>query len=115
MEYTKVKYIFLFILIVEFTAIYKGKKFYPSIIFPAFENKLDDLDDYRKVKIIDTETNKEIDIVNIIKPYDKYYYLSSIRAIAMHPEETGAINFLLFLSNKDSLNFIAEVIKDEGI
>ena len=72
----RVRFFFLILLLFSFASIFFNVKIYPSIIFPHFANKKmgkNVIVIYPKV--FSFKTSSEVNLINLIKPYDKRFIL----------------------------------------
>lgn len=72
----KIRISFIFLLLFSFATIYLKIKVYPCIIFPHFANKhFGGNTVILKPTVYSFNSGAEIDMVNLIKPYDKRFIL----------------------------------------
>lgn len=109
----RVKAVFLCILVFSAITIVIKRPVYPSLRFPQFPAR-EGMDSTIKVRLYSIASGKPVDLMSVIKPYDKQYYLFAMRALA-NPEQ--APKMLVFLNglyqethNSDSLRVETESI-----
>jgi hypothetical protein len=72
----RVRFFFLLLLLFSFASIFFNVKIYPSIIFPHFPNKKMGKNAIVIIpKVFSFKTSSEVNLINLIKPYDKRFIL----------------------------------------
>ncbi|MCG3167484.1 MAG: hypothetical protein POELPBGB_03276 [Bacteroidia bacterium] len=91
------KIIFLLIFAFSFVSVITGLHMYPAVRFPQFPNKkMGKQISYYETKLFSRQQKKEVDLMEIIQPYDKQYYLFSLRALS---NEKASQNMLSFINH----------------
>lgn len=111
--YKKIKYIFVFILIFSLWSIHSGITIYPSIRFPIFPHKKQAELHFQKVTVYN-RTGQALNLLDIIKPYDKYYYIVSLEHLSYSDNKSSVLTFLNFLDN-DSLYYSTDIISKKEL
>ncbi len=98
MNETRLKILFLVIFAFSFVTVIMGLHLYPAVRFPQFPNKkMGKQISYSETKLYSYQQQKEVDLMEVIQPYDKQYYLFSLRALSNEKASQNMLSFINYL------------------
>ncbi len=115
MNETRVRIFFIIVFAFSLYAIITGTSFYPSVRFPQFQNKkMGKQISYSEVKLFNCQQKMEVNLMSVIQPFDKQFYLFSLRALANEKTSKNALAIINNLyrqknNTNDSLCFSVQI------
>lgn len=91
----RLKIIFALIFVFSFTCIIKDLHFFPAVRFPQFPNKkMGASVSYTETQLYNCGSDEKVDLMALIQPFDKQYFLFSQRALANEKAKQSMLIFL---------------------